>query len=436
VSADAHIPAIVHATVAKNANSFFSAPANSGDNSAFPASASTRTTAGDIPSAVRSRIAPPRIAAPEFPPRPGGIPSAQTAFADGDFSFFAAPAHASAAAQAASANSGGNFSFSPAPARIADADTPLSHIVASAAVYTPASAVISTPPGHIPSGEAFVNIPAPKSPADSGSNSPASAQIPTATAVTHPPAARAPYTSANISPQPFDYIPAPTATAAAVPIAVHTFTPAQELPLRPAHIPSAQAASAASDFSFFPAPARIPAASQPFSQISQDSAHPAPEAAYSPGLRRLSGCTNQPPFPDSAVSPEAAYPLVLRRLDYTNQPPLPDTESRLAERRSAYIPSAPTHIPDSPASTETAELARLRRIEANYERDKAMLAREQSAPRNSAPAHKAGTLPRSETHTAGRAWETSAPEESDSAAIKRMSGKFGKLIKDKLHESL
>jgi hypothetical protein len=67
------------------------------------------------------------------------------------------------------------------------------------------------------------------------------------------------------------------------------------------------------------------------------------------------------------------------------------------------------------------EVERLRRIEANYERDKAMLARE-----------KAPALARSDSHEVGHAEGEEEEESSTDRVIGRMSRKFYRMLKDEL----
>jgi hypothetical protein len=72
------------------------------------------------------------------------------------------------------------------------------------------------------------------------------------------------------------------------------------------------------------------------------------------------------------------------------------------------------------------ELERLRRIEANYERDKAMLAKE-----------KAPALARSDSHEVGHAEGGEEEENSTDHTINRMSKKFNNMLKDELlHKKL
>jgi hypothetical protein len=92
---------------------------------------------------------------------------------------------------------------------------------------------------------------------------------------------------------------------------------------------------------------------------------------------------------------------------------------------AAAIPGASPASARQPQRND-AELERLRRIEANYERDKALLARE-----------KQPLLARSIAHDMECAeWAAGLPAESDAFAIKRMNAKFGRLIKEALNESI
>jgi hypothetical protein len=87
----------------------------------------------------------------------------------------------------------------------------------------------------------------------------------------------------------------------------------------------------------------------------------------------------------------------------------------IAGRGGAGLPSKKGVARPRP-DEEGAELARLRRIEANYEKDKAMLERQ--------PA-----LARSDTHDVGHA---EGAGEADETAIKKMSAKFENLIKNEV----
>jgi len=83
------------------------------------------------------------------------------------------------------------------------------------------------------------------------------------------------------------------------------------------------------------------------------------------------------------------------------------------------FPRAGTRRP----SARDAELERLKRIEANYEKDKAMLAKERT------PA-----LARSDTHDVGHAEGVDVGAESNRSEIKRMSSKLKNQIKTILND--
>lgn len=100
-------------------------------------------------------------------------------------------------------------------------------------------------------------------------------------------------------------------------------------------------------------------------------------------------------------------------------------QNTVHEARTVTPTTTPSPVRTQAQRTEDPELARLRRIEANYDKDKAMLAKE-----------KAPALARSESHDVGHAEGTDAGMESDRSAIKRMSAKFTNQIKTELTEDL
>jgi hypothetical protein len=134
--------------------------------------------------------------------------------------------------------------------------------------------------------------------------------------------------------------------------------------------------------------------------------------------------------PAAAVGLEAVFPAwVSAQSAYPPAPP-PLSRNLRAGAVSRLSPAAGilgAAAPSSPPFQQnSAELERLRRIEANYERDKALLARERQP-----------LLARGAACGMERAEETAgAPAESDAFAIQRMNDKFGRLIKEALNESL
>jgi hypothetical protein len=95
-----------------------------------------------------------------------------------------------------------------------------------------------------------------------------------------------------------------------------------------------------------------------------------------------------------------------------------------ASPAGAGVGAFPASAP--PSRQNEAELERLRRIEANYERDKALLARERQP-----------LLALRASHGMERADEAAGtPLEADTFAIQRMNDKFGRLIKEALNEGL
>ncbi len=88
-------------------------------------------------------------------------------------------------------------------------------------------------------------------------------------------------------------------------------------------------------------------------------------------------------------------------------------------------PTAPT-IPRTVSSTNTntdGEVERLKRIEANYERDKAMLAKE-----------KAPALARSASHDVGHAEGTNGRVVSDTAEIKKLTRAMEREVANRIVE--
>jgi hypothetical protein len=106
---------------------------------------------------------------------------------------------------------------------------------------------------------------------------------------------------------------------------------------------------------------------------------------------------------------------------------IPANSGGLASSAAGILDAAafPAAAPSAPVQARDAELERLRRIEANYRRDKALLARERQP-----------LFARSASLDMERADEGASPAESDAFAIQRMNDRFGRLIKEALNESL